>query len=127
MLAGMLESQPDNPLFLNNMAYVMQEMGEPEAVEVARRALALAPQSPYVNDTLGWILVQNGQAEEGLRYLREAVARQSDVPVTRYHLAVALNDLGRHSEAVKELGAVLRQSDAFEGREQAVKLLAEIQ
>ena len=127
VLAGMLESQPDNPLFLNNMAYVMQEMGEPEAVEVARRALALAPQSPYVNDTLGWILVQNGQAEEGLRYLREAVARQSDVPVTRYHLAVALNDLGRHSEAVKELGAVLRQSDAFEGREQAVKLLAEIQ
>ena len=80
-----------------------------------------------MNDTLAGSWFKMGRRKRGLRYLREAVARQSDVPVTRYHLAVALNDLGRHSEAVKELGAVLRQSDAFEGREQAVKLLAEIQ
>jgi putative PEP-CTERM system TPR-repeat lipoprotein len=127
VLAGLLERQPDNPLFLNNMAYVLQEMGEPEAVEIARRAYALAPHNPYVNDTLGWTLVRNGRAEEGLAYLREAVARQADTPVIRYHLAVALNELGRPSEAAKELSLILSQPEPFKEREHALELLAAIQ
>ena len=90
-------------------------------------AQALAPQQPQINDTLGWILVKNAQPGEGLPYLREAVARQSDDPTLRYHLAVALHDLGRQSEAVKELTAALRQAGEFDGRDEAMALLEKIQ
>jgi putative PEP-CTERM system TPR-repeat lipoprotein len=125
-LSTMLEKQPDNPLILNNLAFVLHEMGRPEAVDIARKAQRIAPKAPHINDTLGWILVGNAQAEEGLLYLREAVSRQSDSPVQRYHLAVALNDLGRSSEAAKQLTLALHETGEFEGRTAATKLLEKI-
>ncbi|NHN36740.1 PEP-CTERM system TPR-repeat protein PrsT [Pseudomaricurvus alcaniphilus] len=126
LLGIMIEKQPDNPFLLNNLAFVLHEMGRPEAVDIARKAQRLAPTVPHINDTLGWILVGNAQAEESLLYLREAVARQSDSPVLRYHLAVALHHLGRNSEAVKHLTLALREDGEFEGRQAAGRLLDEI-
>jgi putative PEP-CTERM system TPR-repeat lipoprotein len=127
VLLRMNTLQPDNPLLLNNMAYVLQALNRPGALAAAMRAYDLAPQIPQINDTVGWILVGLGRPDEGLPYLREAVARQADSPVIRYHLAVALRDMGREREAARVLAIALQQPQPFLGREEAEKLLATMQ
>ena len=69
---AVLEVDPDNVTMLNNLAWSLNELGDPKSVEVAERAYALGSSVPMVVDTLGWILVQRGDATRGLELLREA-------------------------------------------------------
>jgi Flp pilus assembly protein TadD len=123
LLEGLDDRLPDNPSVLNNLAYARQRAGSPEALQTAQRAQTLAPQSPQVNDTLGWMLVEQGRPDEGLTYLREAVARNANDATLRYHLGFALHALGRDGEAVEELRAALRLSGDFSDRMNAQALL----
>ncbi|MEL6237504.1 MAG: tetratricopeptide repeat protein [Pseudomonadota bacterium] len=51
-----------NAVLLNNAAAVKSRLGQhAKAVALARRALAIAPQSPQILDTLGWALWQEGK------------------------------------------------------------------
>lgn len=86
----LLKQSPDDARAHNNLAHVLMRLGDPAALGHAERARALAPNQPQANDTLGWILVQQGQIEKGLRYLREAALRAPDDPVIRGHLDEAL-------------------------------------
>jgi len=111
VLKNLNKMQPDNPLILNNLAYVLGEMGDEQALILAQQAHQLSPETPAINDTLGWILVKNQKVEQSLSYLREAVTRQSQDPTFRYHLAIALNKLGRHREAYREINVALTLPD----------------
>ena len=92
----------------NNYAALLQKMGDlPAAAVEAAAAYKISPQDPLVADTLGWILVQQGQIDAGLRHLREARLRSPENHEIRFHLAFALTKIGRKSEAKEELGAVL--------------------
>jgi putative PEP-CTERM system TPR-repeat lipoprotein len=79
----------------NNLANVLLQQKDALALKYAEQARALAPNVPQVNDTLGWVLVSQGQVEKGLRYLREAALRAPDDPVIKDHLNQALSRLGR--------------------------------
>jgi len=68
----------------------MLKRRQPGALTVAERAYQLAPNDANVADTLGWALVEAGQVEKGLRYLREAKVRSPENPEIRDHLAEAL-------------------------------------
>ena len=68
-------------------------------VGLARQAVKLAPQSAGVLDTLGWILVEDGQIEEGLGYLTKAASLPNADAEIRYHLAAALARGKRQPEA----------------------------
>lgn len=50
-----LKFSPNNPAILNNLAYILSEkMGKPQEAEpFARAAAQLAPEDPYILDTLG--------------------------------------------------------------------------
>lgn len=74
----------------NNLANTLLQLGDPAALNHAEKARALAPNQPQVNDTLGWVLVSQGQVEKGLRYLREAALRAPNDPEIRRHLEIAL-------------------------------------
>lgn len=118
-----LDRFPEDPVTLNNLALVLQELGEPGALAYAREARRLAPESAAVADTLGWLLVQEGEVPEGLSHLRYAQARDATNPEIRYHLAVALERLGRLDEARIELDRALNPSAGdFASREQALVL-----
>lgn len=53
----------NDPALLNNAAAVKSKLGkQSEAVVLARRALAQAPSSPEIMDTLGWALWQQGES-----------------------------------------------------------------
>ncbi len=123
----LLERFPDNPAILNNLAWLYWKTGDPRAVGYAQRAYELAPEDAGVLDTYGWTLVQSGELENGLKYLRKAFVRASKDARIRYHLAVTLTRLGRNKEARTELEAALGPGADFEGRDEARKLLDRLQ
>lgn len=90
-----MRSDPKDARAHNNLANVLLQQGDPAALRHAEQARALAPSQPEVNDTLGWVLVQQGQVEKGLRYLREAALRAPDDPGIRAHVDQALLKMRR--------------------------------
>ncbi|MEO0436981.1 MAG: XrtA/PEP-CTERM system TPR-repeat protein PrsT [Pseudomonadota bacterium] len=126
VLTRILEQQDAAWAHWNNRAFVRQTLGRREAEDDARRAHQLAPESASVNDTLGWILVQQGRASEALQFLREAAARDSSNPAIRYHLGAALAKLGRGREAERELFFALEYGHQWLERPAAETLLAEL-
>ncbi len=109
----------------NNLAIIYFKQGDPQAIDQAQRAFALDPERAEINDTLGWLLVNAGEAATGLRYLRSAHARSSTNPEIRYHLAYALYQLQRYQEAFDELGQALAQG-RFSGYPQAKALQSKL-
>ncbi|MCK0129365.1 tetratricopeptide repeat protein [Erythrobacter sp. F6033] len=74
----------NDPALLNNAAAVKTKLGDhAEAVALARRALAEAPQSPQILDTLGWALWEQGGSKAEARRLltkaREAAPNNSQI------------------------------------------------
>ncbi len=111
---------------LTNLAIVLVALRDRGALAPAERAHALAPQDAAVQDTLGWVLVQQGQLERGLRHLREARLREPGNPEIRYHLAAALARAGRPGEARAELEQALKSDRPFDGAADARRLLGEL-
>jgi len=88
--AAILESNPDDFIAENNLAWLLSLQGKQEdALSHARHAASLAPNSSEVLDTLGMILTQSGKVEEAADVLRKAIAVRSD-PEYQFHLAQAL-------------------------------------
>jgi putative PEP-CTERM system TPR-repeat lipoprotein len=115
----LLEYQPEHVATLNNLALLYQETGNPAGLEYAERAHRLAPERPEVTDTLGWLLVQNGDTDRGLALLQEARVEAPQIPDIQYHVAVALHSAERSDEARKELDHLLKSGKAFPGIDQA--------
>src|SRR5690606_31858987 len=67
-----LKSEPRDITALNNMALLYQAKGDPRALTFAQRAWEAEPNHPAMLDTYGWILVLQGNAEAGLKHLRNA-------------------------------------------------------
>jgi len=128
VLEALVTDYPNAAPALNNAAYALHKLGRTErALNYARRAQALAPNNPSVNDTLGWLLVESGQPEAGLGFLREATARAANNPELQYHLAATLSRLGRSEEARLVLLKALRDGSAFGDAEVARALLAALE
>jgi putative PEP-CTERM system TPR-repeat lipoprotein len=121
-----LKRHGDHPGALNNLANILMKQGDANALAMAQRAYRLAPGDYSVNDTLGWLFLQQGQVDGALRYLREAKLRAPRNPEIRYHLAMALARKGQRVEARNELEQILRSPAAFDGRASAEQLLKEL-
>lgn len=118
-----LRQLPKNPSVLNNLATLYQTENDTRALATAEQALKLSPDSPAVQDTLGWILVEQGQAPRGLDLLRKALAKAPKVASIRYHHAVALTHTGNKDQARKELEQLLRDTPNFTEQKVARDLL----
>lgn len=123
IITQLLDISPNEPTHLNNLAHVLDQSGQPQALDYARKAHELAPNNPFINDTLGWLLVKSGNPKEGLKYLRQAVARESGDPELLYHLGKALLELGRENEAKRQLESAVNKGLPFQGKQDALKLL----
>ena len=69
-----LKQAPTYMPALNNLATAYQQEKNPLALEYAEKAYQLAPGSAAVMDTLGWILVEQGNTTRGLPLLEKAVS-----------------------------------------------------
>lgn len=117
---------PDSPLLLNNLALLFLRKNDPRALEYAQKAHELLPGVPQIADTLGWILVRAGRPGEGLKHLRDAQSRGAGDPGISYHIAVALRELGRAEEALRELQSAIRHRGEFRERMDAEALLEQL-
>ena len=115
----------DNPVVLNNLAWIYMGEGDPRAVEMARQALAAAPNNPDIEDTLGWILVNQGNLDEGLELLQSSAKALPDNPSVHYHLGVAHAENGDVGLARRSLRQALKLGD-FGESEDARKALADL-
>jgi len=104
----LIHELPDDALLFNNLAWLYHKTGDPRARRYEEKAAEMAPSDPRVLDTLGWILVEDGEPDRGLSVLREAFSREARDPRILYHIAVALSRLGRTGEARAELRRVIR-------------------
>lgn len=123
---ALVKRAPNHVLALNNLANLYQRMGDRRALETAERAQKLAPESAMVLDTLGWILLEQGQAKKAEPLLAKAAASQT-LLTARYHWAVALSQTGSKERATEELKRLLAGDAPFAEREQAKTLLAQLQ
>ncbi len=123
---SLLKERPGDPEALNNLAWVYFKVGNKKALPIAMQALAKAPGRSELLDTVGWLLVHDKQPRKALKYLRDAHSRNTLDYRVRYHIAEALNDLGRKKEAVSELKAALVSGRWFDGKTHAELLLADL-
>ncbi|GGC72745.1 tetratricopeptide repeat protein [Marinobacter halophilus] len=98
-----LNSMPENPMVLNNLAWLYFETGDERAVPLARKAYDLAPENAAVVDTYGWILLKAGNLEESLPILEKAHELQPESQEIALHLAEAYRAVGKNAEAQRIL------------------------
>jgi len=122
--ARVVAERPGDAAALNNLAWLYQQKGDlAKARELAERAFGAAPQAPLIDDTLGWILLAQGEADKALTYLSAASLSAPKNPDIQYHLAVALNRLGRTADAQAMLETLLSSGITFSDKAEAEKLL----
>jgi putative PEP-CTERM system TPR-repeat lipoprotein len=121
----LLAKKPHDAVALNNLAWVYQQKGNPEARSLALQAYILLP-GVQTADTLGWILTENGNATKGLPLLRQASTTAPTDYRIRYHYAVALNKTGNVDEAVRQLDQVIAAKGNFLEKTDAQALLEEL-
>ena len=121
-----ISAAPDDVAALNNLAWALGRLGKAQAVMIAERAYKLAPKSPNVADTLGWILVRRGQSSEALHYLERATQLDPRDLDLQYHYAYALARVGQRGKARVILRKALTDSGAFSSRQAAEHLLASL-
>ena len=117
---------PANVIALNNLAWLYARKHDGRASDYARQAYRLAP-SPQTADTLGWALISGGDAKGALTYLKRAGAALPQDAAIQYHLAVALKASGDKDQARVLLEQALKGTAAFDGKDDAQRLLEELQ
>jgi tetratricopeptide (TPR) repeat protein len=115
-----------NPLLLNNLAWLYHKEGDARAQGTAKEAYDLAPSRPEIADTYGWILYNSGKKQDGLSILQQAYLAFPTQSEIGYHVAVALESLGRNDEAIGVLRKVLRDNPNSEQTPDATALLRKL-
>ncbi|HEX8785011.1 MAG TPA: XrtA/PEP-CTERM system TPR-repeat protein PrsT [Telluria sp.] len=119
LLQNVLKLKPNDPAALNNLAWAYQQEKDPRALETAEQAFKVGGDNPSVMDTLGWLLVDQGNTARGLPLLQKASGMAPGATAIRYHLAVALQKSGDKQGARKELDKLLADNKPFPEQEQA--------
>lgn len=123
----LLRAVPNNATLLNNLANLYQEEKDPRALATAEKAYKLQADNPGIADTLGWILVKQGDPKRGLPLLEKAAARAPKQPEIRYHLAYALAKGGDVTRARRESQQLQKMKLGPELEQQVRQLLLSLQ
>ncbi|MEL6124772.1 MAG: tetratricopeptide repeat protein [Pseudomonadota bacterium] len=128
------DRNPGSTVVANNLASLLAEHRDDQAsldraATVAQR-LRVA-RNPAFLDTYGWVLYRQGNPEQALRPLQQAVAALPDIALIEYHLGVVHAALGQQDEARSRLeNALSLASDTNilpeRARTEAERILADL-
>ncbi|MEM8662407.1 MAG: tetratricopeptide repeat protein, partial [Pseudomonadota bacterium] len=104
--ALVIEADDEHVIALNNQAWILRETEPEKALEFARKASNLAPNSAEVLDTLAVVEYVNEDYARAQRNIERALDARPDHPSMRYHsamIAAALNDNDKARETLTDL------------------------
>ncbi len=123
---SILARNPNNAVAYNNLAMSYHYAGDRRAVAAADKAYALAGEEPMVLDTLGWILIEEGNVARGLPLLLRASSLAPQAHDIRLHVAQGLIKSGDRPAARKELEAITKPEIRFAQADEARALLKQL-
>lgn len=87
----LLEQNPEDPVAMNNLAWLLKDKELPRAAALAERAAQLQPNSAAIIDTYGWLLHLQGDDEAALVQLERAAELAPDVEEIQNNLEAVRN------------------------------------
>lgn len=129
---ALLVKHPDLNDVANNIASLL--LDHYPTKENIERATKLAErfaksENPYLLDTYAWSLFNGGHYDEAVQALQKVIAKNSDVPVFRYHLGAAYHKTNHDTAATSELEQALslgEKAGGFVEKKLAEDLLKEL-
>lgn len=120
-----IQENSNNPPALNNLAFLLADTGkDPDrALTLAQQAKQLLPESPTVDDTIGWAYYKKGLFRPALDHLKRA----SNSPQRLYHLAMTYYQLGDRRQAYATLEAAVKADPSLTEAKEAKALLGRSQ
>jgi tetratricopeptide (TPR) repeat protein len=101
-LKQLIKLRPDHAHAYNALGYTLADRNQrvAEAYGLIETALKLAPDDPFIQDSMGWVLYRMGRNQEGLDYLQRAFKQRPD-PEIAAHLGELLWALDQRDAARK--------------------------
>jgi tetratricopeptide (TPR) repeat protein len=99
-LRRVIALRPESAHAYNALGYSFADRGVrlDEARQLIARASELAPEDPFIMDSLGWVLFKQGDLEGALASLQKAYSLRADAEIAA-HLGEVLWVLGRQDDA----------------------------
>ncbi len=121
-LRKLIQIRPDHAHAYNALGYTLADRSQriEEAYGLIETALKLAPEDPFIMDSMGWVLYRMGRNQEGLDYLQRAFALRPD-PEIAAHLGELLWVVGRQEQAKKVWAEALKDHPNNEVLQNTVK------
>ncbi|OZI66625.1 hypothetical protein CAL28_02525 [Bordetella genomosp. 11] len=110
LLRQVIALDPDHAHAYNALGYTLADHNTrlPEALALITQALDLAPDDPYIMDSMGWVKYRMGDNNAALTYLQRAYSRRPE-PEIGTHLGEVLWAQGRKEEARAIFAAAARK------------------
>ena len=123
-LRKVIRLKPDHAHAYNALGYAFAERNErlPEAHQLIAKALQLAPDDPFIIDSMGWVLFRMGDYAAALVQLQRALAIRPD-PEIAAHLGEVLWVQGRRDEAKRTWRDASRANPGNEALAEVIKRL----
>jgi tetratricopeptide (TPR) repeat protein len=114
-LRRVIQMKPDYAHAYNALGYTLAEKTErlAEAKDLIEKAYKLAPDDPFIMDSVGWVHYRLGNMAEALKHLQQAYHARPD-PEIAAHLGEVLWSAGQHDEARKIWRAALTENPNHE-------------
>ncbi len=125
-----LKIVPEDPMALNNLAFLMAEGGGgdlDQALTYAQRAKQLRPNWLEVSDTLGWIYLKKNMSDNAMDVFQALVNKMPTSSTYRFHLGMAYAQKGDKPKALAELRKALQSSPAKDEENQIKDLINKLQ
>lgn len=102
LLRQLIQARPEHHHAYNALGYALADRNErlPEAKQLIEKAISLAPNDPYIQDSLGWVEFRLGNTERALTILRGAYGKRPDAEIAA-HLGEVLWVKGQREEALR--------------------------
>jgi tetratricopeptide (TPR) repeat protein len=99
-----LRLDPNQAIVLNflGFSYAEQNRNLTEAHDMIQRALDQRPNDGEIVDSLGWVVLRQGDVKQAVRLLERAAELDPSDPTITGHLGDAYWDAGRHIEAADQ-------------------------
>jgi tetratricopeptide (TPR) repeat protein len=100
LLRQVIATKPDYQHAYNALGYSLADRNTrlTEARELINKALELAPNDPFILDSLGWLEFRSGNLPEALRILNDAYKARPDAEIAA-HLGEVLWNMNRREDA----------------------------